>query len=436
MFTKLSQITKIAKTDKECKLNNLIHMLDEMNLKICFEMLKKNKANGVDDVNLEEYRLNLDENIKDLVSRMKTFSYRPQPVKRVYIPKANGKKRPLGIPTVEDKIVQMGISKILEAIYEVDFEDFSYGFRPYKSCHDALKQIDKVIMTNPINHIIDADIKGFFDNVDHKWMTKFLEHRIADKSLIRYIVRFLKSGVMENGCLQKGEKGTPQGGVISPILANIYLHYVLDIWVSRVVRPQCRGIVEIIRYADDFVICVQYKDEAEKILRAMDERFKKFGLELAKEKTSLIEFGRFAKQNAKHKNTKTPTFDFLGFTHFIDKTRKGKFKVGRKTSRKKFALKLTEMNLWLKAIRNQCKINVWWKLLKSKLRGHFQYYGVSGNYRNIYNFYRKVLALVHKWMNRRSQKWKYNWQRFYKYIELYELPQPKIYHNFYVNIGN
>lgn len=431
MFTKLSHITERAKRDRRCKLNNLIHMLDEEGLKECYHMLKKDKASGIDGVSWQEYGHNLEENVSNLVARMKQFSYRPSPVRRVYIPKANGKQRPLGIPTVEDKIVQMGISKILEAIYEVDFEEYSYGFRPNKSSHDALKRLDEVIMTKPTNHIIDADIKGFFDNVDHKWMTKFLEHRIADKSLIRYIVRFLKSGIMEEGKLHKADLGTPQGGVISPKLANIYLHYVLDVWVEQVVKKRCRGVVEIIRYADDFVICVQYKQEAEAILRAMEKRFSKFGLELSKEKTGKVEFGRFAKANAKRKKQKPGTVEFLGFTHFIDKTRKGKFKLGRKTSRKKYAAKLKEMNTWLKAIRNQYKIQEWWPVLKAKLRGHYQYYGVSGNYRMIRKYYWETLKMVRKWMNRRSQRRTYYWKRFLVYLERHALPVARIHHNLY-----
>ena len=435
MFTKLSLITEIAKRDRRCKLNNLIHILDDENLKECFKMLKKNKASGIDGVSIEEYNKNLNENVKDLVKRMKQLSFRPNPVRRVNIPKANGKQRALGIPTVEDKLVQMGISKILEAIYEVDFEDFSYGFRPGKSCHSALDKLNKVIMTKPINHIIDADIKGFFDNIDHKWMVKFLEHRISDKMLIRYIGRFLKSGIMEDGKLIMSEKGTPQGGIISPILANVYLHYVLDIWISRIIKKKCRGVVEIVRYADDFVICVQYKDEAEIILKALKERFKKFGLELSEDKTKIIEFGRYAKENVKRKNRRPDIFNFLGFTHFIDKTRKGKFKLGRKTDSRRFKIKVKEMNIWLKSIRNQVKAKEWWKVLQAKLRGHFQYYGVSGNYRSIKSFYYITIRLVHKWINRRSQKKTYNWKRFLEYLERYGVPQPKIHHNFYTAYG-
>jgi RNA-directed DNA polymerase len=431
MLTQLSLITDIARKDRRCKLKNLIRFLDNEGLAECFYLLKKNKAAGVDGVTLKEYERNLDENISDLIRRMKTFSYRPQPVKRVYIPKADGKSRPLGIPAVEDKMVQMAISKILEAIYEVDFEDFSYGFRPGRSCHDALNRVDKIIMTNPINHVIDADIKGFFDNVDHKWMVKFLEHRIGDKSLIRYIVRFLKSGYMEEGKLYKNGQGTPQGGVISPILANIYLHYVLDIWIARIVKKCCRGTVEMVRYADDFVICVQYKNEAEKILEALKKRLAKFGLELAEDKTRIVEFGRFARQNAKQKGKRPGTFDFLGFTHYGDKTRKGYFKVGRVTSRKKFSAKIKDIKEWLKRIRNLVKIQEWWKILGLKLRGHYQYYGVSGNYRGLKRFYFLVIRLARKWMNRRSQKTRYYWKRYLLYLERHPLPKPKIYHNFY-----
>jgi RNA-directed DNA polymerase len=435
VFTKLNLITDIAKSDRRCKLNNLIHMLDEQGLKECFGMLKRNRANGIDEVSIEEYERKLDENVKDLVKRMKSFSYRPQPVKRVYIPKANGKQRPLGIPAVEDKLVQMGITRILDAIYEVDFEDFSYGFRKGKNCHNALNKVDKIIMKNPINHVIDADIKGFFDNVDHKWLVKFLELRIGDESLIRYIVRFLKSGIMEEGKMFKSEKGTPQGGIISPVLANVYLHYVLDIWMDRKISRECRGMVKIVRYADDFIVCVQYKDEADKILAALKERFKKFNLELSAEKTRIIEFGRYATINARNREEKPKTFDFLGFTHFNDKTRKGKYKVGRKTSRKKYTLKLKEMNEWLKMIRNKTKVRAWWKILKAKLRGHFQYFGVSGNFRYIQKYYFEVIKMVHKWINRRSQKKKLNWEKFLEYIDRYKLPKPRIHHNFYTLCG-
>jgi len=431
MQTKLNLITEIVQRDSTIKINNAAYLLNVENLKECFEMLKKGKATGIDGVTLEEYERDLDENLKKLVERMKRQSYKPQPLRRTYIPKTNGKLRPLGIPSIEDKIVQMGISRILRAIYEVDFLDNSYGFRPNRNCHQALDRLDKIIMSKPINHIIDADIKGFFDNVNHEWMKKFLGHRISDPSLIRLISRFLRNGYMEEGKIYKTKEGTPQGGIISPILANVYLHYALDLWMERVVKPRCRGVVEIVRYADDFIICVQYKEDAEKILEALRTRLRKFKLELSEEKTRIIEFGRYAKINARSKGIKPGTFNFLGFTHFIDKTRKGKFKVGRKTEKRKMVAKLKEMNNWLKRIRNLYHIKEWWKILKAKLSGHFQYYGVSGNYRSISRFYYLTIRLIFKWLNRRSQKKSFVWKTFTEYLNKYELPKPKIHHNFY-----
>lgn len=431
MQTKLNLISEFVKRSEKCRLDSLAHLLSEENLSECFGMLKKGKASGIDGTSVEEYGKDLDINIKDLVTRMKVQSYRPQPVRRTYIAKANGKMRPLGIPAVEDKIVQRGIARVLEAIFEVDFLDFSYGFRPHRSCHQALKRVNQVIMTQPINHIIDADIKGFFDCVDHDWLMKFLGVRINDSNFLRLIKRFLKNGYMEEGKLHPSDEGTPQGGVVSPILANVYLHYVLDLWMEKVVKPECRGAVEIVRYADDFVICVQYKDEAVKILAALKERLAKFNLELAEDKTRLIEFGRFAKQNAKAKDQRAATFNFLGFTHFIDKTRNGGFKLGRTTDRKKFRVKLKEMNEWLKASRNMFVITDIWKTLKAKLRGHFQYYGVSGNYRALRKFENQTKHMILKWLNRRSQKKSFNWESFTVYLERHPLPKAKIHHDFY-----
>jgi RNA-directed DNA polymerase len=424
--TKLRLITEMAAKDRECKFSNLIHLLNVANLRDCFYQLKRDKASGIDGVSFSEYETNLETNLITLVARMKQYSYRPQAVRRTYIPKANGKLRPLGIPCIEDKVVQKAIARILTAIYEVDFMDFSYGFRPNRGCHDAIKRLHEVLMRHRINHIVDADIKGFFDNVDQQWLMRCLEERIGDKGLLRYIKRFLKAGVMEEGKWQETEKGTPQGGIISPILANIYLHYVLDLWLVKAVQPRCRGEVVMVRYADDFVIGVQYRDEAEQILVVLKQRLHKFGLELAMDKTKVIEFGRYAADNARERGQKAETFSFLGFTHYCGKTRKGKFKVGRTTDRKRFRAKIKEMSTWLKQVRNTAHIKEWWPILSAKLSGHFQYYGVSENYRGIRRFYFLAIRLVMKWLNRRSQKMSTNWEQFLRYLKRYQLPRPKI----------
>lgn len=435
METKLNLIAERARKDSGYKFNNLMYLLNVANLRECFYLLKKDKASGIDGVSLEDYEKSLEANLTELVARMKRWSYSPKAARRVYIPKADGRERPLGIPSVEDKVVQMGIARILEAIYEADFLECSYGFRPNRSCHDALSSLDKAIMKNPVNHVIDADIKGFFDNVNHGCLMKFLEVRISDKNMLRLIVRFLKSGIMEDGEFVKSEKGTPQGGIISPILANVYLHYALDLWMEKAVRKHSRGYVEMVRYADDFIICVQYKDEAKLILDELKKRLQRFGLELAEDKTRIIEFGRYAKINADNRGEKPATFNFLGFTHFSGKSRKGAFKVGRKTNRKKFATKMKEMNNWLKGVRNLMPVKEWWPVLCAKLMGHYQYYGVSGNYRDISSFYRQTVKLVFKWLNRRSQKISFNWSTFAEYIKRHTLPKPKIYHNMYTIYG-
>lgn len=431
MQTELDHISDKARRDGSCRINNVAYLLNEENLAECFGQLKKGKAAGTDGVTLEEYGRNLGENLRGLVGRMKRQAYKPQPVRRSYIPKANGEKRPLGIPAIEDKVVQKGMTRILEAIYEADFQDCSYGFRPNRGCHQALNRLDKIIMTQPINHIIDADIKGFFDHVDHGWLVRFLEHRISDPNFTRLVSRFLRNGYMEEGKVHDVEEGTPQGGVISPVLANIYLHYVLDLWVERVVKARCRGVVEMVRYADDFVICVQYKDEAESILRELKERLAKFSLELAEDKTRCIAFGRYAKRNAEAKGVKPATFNFIGFTHFIDKTRAGKYKLGRKTERKRLAGRLKALNVWLKSVRNMLPLREVWKTLKAKLAGHFRYYGVSGNFRGIQCYWAKAVRLAMKWLNRRSQKKSFNWKTFAQYMERHPLPKPAIHHNFY-----
>lgn len=431
MKTKLDLISEHAKRDKKFKFTSLAHLLNEGTLKECFHMLKKGKATGIDHITYEEYEKYLNTNIQKLVKKMKEGKYYPQPVRRVYIPKGEGKVRPLGIPAMEDKVVQLGISRVLNAIYEQDFLDCSYGYRQGKGCHKALKQIDNSIMTKQANHIIDADILGFFNNVDHEWIMRMLQERIADKNLLRMIKKFLKAGVMEDGVINATNEGTPQGGIISPILSNIYLHYALDLWIEKQIKRDIKGYIEIVRYCDDFIIMVQYKEEADNILKMLEERLNKFGLDLSKEKTKLIEFGKFARINAENNNKKPATFNFLGFTHYSDKKRNGKFKVGRKTDGKKLRTKLKEMNEWLKKTVNKMELKEWWPKLCAKLRGHYEYYGVSGNYENILSYYYFVCKLVYKRINKRSQKRSMNWEQFRMYLKEFPLPLPRIKHNFY-----
>lgn len=428
---KLSLISEHAQRDSSFRFTSLAHLLDEGFLKDCHEGLNRNKAVGADEVSWEEYDQNLDENLSTLVRRLKRKKYKPQPARRVYIPKSKTEKRPLGIPAHENKVVEKGITHILESIYENDFLDSSYGFRPGRNCHQALKRLGYLIMSKPVNHIVESDIKGFFDNVSHEKLLELLRIRIADSSVLLLIEKFLKAGYIDDGLLVRPEKGTPQGSILSPLLANVFLHYVLDVWFETTVKKHTRGFCEIVRYADDFVCVVQYAEDAEKIEKALKNRFEKFGLEIHPDKSRRISFGRFEKENAEKQNRKSNTFDFLGFTHYCDKNRNGKFKVGRKTCPKRFTSKCRDMKIWLKGVRNQAKAKDWWEILKSKLRGHYQYYGVSENYRGILNFYKATLRNVRKWMNRRSQKGKMSWADFNEYLKKYPLPKPRIVHNFY-----
>ncbi len=428
---KLTLIAGHAKRDHNMQFTSLAHLLDREFLTQCFYSLARNKAKGVDNVGWKEYETNLMDNLDDLITRLKTKQYKPLPARRVYIPKDGKKKRPLGISAIENKIVEKGVKTILESIYEQDFSDRSYGFRPNLNCHQALNELDDQIMRNPINHIVEADITGFFDNVSHELLMNFLKIRIKDKSMLHLIRKFLKAGYVDDKLLVKTTKGTPQGSILSPILANVFLHYVLDKWFEQTVKNHIRGYCELIRYADDFVCVVQYADDAERIEKALQHRFNRFELELHPEKSRKFSFGRFERRNAKQQNRRANTFEFLGFTHFCDKTRRGYFKVGRKTSKKKFVKKCKDMTDWLKSVRNLAKPKEWWETLRSKLRGHFQYYGVSGNYKSIEAFYKHTIRVLHKWLNRRSQKHSMSWANFNKYLKCYPIPQPKIVHNFY-----
>lgn len=428
--TKLDLIAKRAKREPGVRFTSLAHLLNVPFLAECHGMLKRDKAPGVDGVSVEEYGKGLEEKLKGLVGRMKAKQYRPQAVRRVYIPKGNGNLRPLGIPSVEDKVVQMGMARILEAVFEWDFLDVSHGFRPGRGCHGALRAFDRMSMTRPVSYVIEVDIKGYYDHIDHKWLMKCLEQRIADPSFLRLIGRTLKAGVMEEGVRSETEEGAPQGGIVSPVLSNIYLHYILDLWFERKLKKGLQGYAELIRYCDDFVIGCQHGWEAEKILVELKERLKKFGLEVSEEKTRIMEFGRFAEGRAEKRGGKAGAVEFLGFTHFCAKSRSGRFMVGRRTSGKRFRAKLMAMNAWLKALRNRVPLPDWWRVLKWKLNGHYQYYGITGNRRGIDRFYQQVLKMVYKWWNRRSQKRSGNWEEFQRRLQWNPLPKPRLMHVF------
>ena len=426
--TKLLRIAEKARREPGFKFTSLYNLMNEELLRECFKRLRKDAAAGIDEVTKEMYAENLEANLSSLTERLHKMAYIPQPVRRKYIPKpGSSKPRPLGIPCFEDKLVQAGLVRILESVYEQDFIEDSYGFRPGRSCHKALKALSETVEdTHFVNHIVEADIKGFFDNVSQEWLLKFLAHRIGDKRIQRMVKRFLKAGVAEDGSITVKDEGTPQGGVISPLLANLYLHYVLDLWFEKVFRKSCTGDARIIRYADDFVVCFQHRNDAERFRFELGERLAQFGLEVEPTKTRVMEFGRFAAQHAKRKGGKPGTFDFLGLTHYCGTSRDGKgFRMKRVTSRKKFTAKLKAFKEWLKKARTTRTKDLW-ETAVAKLRGHYNYYGVSDNSRGIARFGHEVKKLLFKWLNRRGKRRCLNWEKFNLMLERFPLPKPRI----------
>ena len=404
---------------RNIRIENLIHLVNKETLKEQHKKQQIGKAQGVDKITKEEYDVNLDHNIESLINRMKKFSYKPLPVRRTYIPKDNGKYRPLGIPAYEDKLVQGIMSDILNEIYECKFLECSYGFRPNRNCHKAIREINQRIMINKVNYILDCDVKGFFDNVDHKWLMKFLEHDIQDKAFLRYVNRFLISGYMEDMKYFETDKGTPQGGLISPILANVYLHYVLDVYFEMKVKPNLKGEAYLVRYADDFVIMFQYEEEARKVYTLLKERLAKFGLEMEEDKTRILPFGRFKGTNE--------TFDFLGFMHYNGTTRTGKYTVGHKMSKKKRKSKQRNITKWIKEHRAYKFIEII-ELLNRKLIGLYAYYGINGMIEELYKIYYHAKYALRSSIFRRSQRC-LSIEVFNRIIERIPIVKPKIYKN-------
>ncbi len=402
---------------RNIKVENLIHFVNKETLKEQHLKQQKNKASGIDKITKEEYGINLEERIDNLINRMKKFSYKPLPVRRTYIPKANGKLRPLGIPAYEDKLVQGVMADILNEIYECKFHECSYGFRPNRNCHQAIREINQRIMINKVNYILDCDIKGFFDNVNHEWLMRFLGHDIKDKAFLRYINRFLINGYIEEKSFYKTDKGTPQGGLISPILANVYLHYVLDLFFDRYIKPRLKGEAYLVRYADDFLIMFQYESEAKRVYQLLIKRLKQFGLEMEQEKTRILPFGRF-------KGTKE-TFDFLGFMHYNGTTSTGKYTVGHKMSKKKKKLKHQAITKWIKEHRARKFIETI-QLLNKKLTGLYAYYGINGMLDELYKIYYHTLYALRSSIFRRSQR-RLSIKTFNKILQRVPINKPKIY---------
>ena len=399
------------------KVQALMRYVNKDTLKVMYKRQPKNKAVGIDGMTKEKYGENLDENLDKLIHDMKQFSYRPLPVRKTYIPKGNGKMRGLGIPSFEDKMVQGVFKEILEAIYETKFLDCSYGFRPNRSCHDAILKVNKHIMADKVNYIIDCDIKGFFDNLNHDWLIKFLEHDIADKHFIRYIKRFLIGGVLEDGKRLESDKGTIQGGLISPILANVYLHYVLDLWFEHINR-EFYGEMYLVRYADDFVCMFQYENEAQRFYKLLKERLSKFNLEIAEDKSRILPFGRY-------KGTKE-NFDFLGFTHINGKSHWGKYCVLHRTSKKKLKQKREAAKIWLKEHMHE-SIKKTIERLNRKLIGHYRYYGIFGNYIGLKKFYKYIILQLYFTKSRRDQSHWLTWKKFYEILRIHKIVYPRIY---------
>ena len=384
---------------------------------------------------VEEYEQHLDDNLERLHDRIHSGQYWPQPVLRAYIPKADGGQRGLGLPALEDKIVQSAVAEVLTAVYEADFYGFSYGFRPGRSQHQALGSLEEALMTQRVNWVLDFDIRTFFDSVDHEWLVRMLEHRIGDRRILRLIRRWLTAGVLEGGEVVAVDTGTPQGSGLSPLLANVFLHYVFDAWVNQWRKRHARGQIVVVRYADDAVIGAQYEDDARKLLEALKERLAKFGLALNESKTRLVEFGRFAVRDREKAGLGRPeTFNFLGFTHYCGWTRSGKFTVKRKTQATRMVRKLKDLRVEMRK-RWHVPVPEQYAWLCRVLRGHYDYYGVIFNARALRQFYRLVLRIWLKAMKRRDRKNTVSWQQFKRLLVIYPLPKPNIHQPWHGTAG-
>jgi RNA-directed DNA polymerase len=425
--TKLERIGQCAKRRKGERFNNLLSHMQVPLLEEAYLRLRKDAAPGVDGVTWREYGEQLEPRLHDLAGRVHRGSYHPQPVRRVNIPKGDGRTRPIGVPSLEDKIVQQAARMVLEPIYERVFLGFSYGFRPGRSPHKALDAAAHVIRTKKVNWVLDADIRSFYDTIDHGWLKKFVEHTIADARMVRLLMKWLQAGVIEDGELREVREGAPQGGGISPLLSNIYLHFALDLWVSQWRKRHARGEVYVVRFADDVVMAFQYEQDARAMREGLANRLTKFGLELHPEKTRVLRFGRFALGDERRRGLRPETFDFLGLTHIAGKTRIGAFLLQRRTSRKKRVAKLVSLRAEMR-IRMHEPPKEQYAWLCSVLRGHYQYYGVPTNYPAMASFRYQILQAWHRQLQRRSQRAGWTSQRRQRFETQFPLPTPRIVH--------
>lgn len=417
--TSLRGIANRAVKDPKHVFRNLSGLLTQEHLYNCFFKLRKDAAVGVDKITYEDYKANLQANVADLWGRVRRGSYKAKFVRRKYIPKGGGKMRPLGIPAIEDKLLQLAVKEIMDAIYEQDFLPSSFGYRPKVGARDAVKTISEQIHRGKINYVVEADIRGFFDNIDHEWMIKMLKERIDDRPFLGLIQKWLRAGILEeDGKVIHPVTGTPQGGIISPIIANIYLHYALDLWFEKEVKTRCKGQAFLVRYADDFICAFQNKDEAERFYKILGQRLGKFGLEVAEEKTKVILFCRF-------KQRESGRFDFLGFEFYWGKARNGKNSLRRRTSRKKLKASIANFTEWVKSNRS-VKLPILMKKLNRKLIGYWNYYGIIGNGESLNQFYERVVSLLFKWLNRRSQRKSFTWEKFKKMLMRHYVSTPRI----------
>ena len=431
METKLERISQLSRENPGMVFTSVGHLISTSLLKECRNKMDGNKAVGIDGITKKDYDKNFDKNIESLVDRLRKKAYKPKPARRIEIPKDNGKTRPLSIYCYEDKLVQEALKRILEAVFEPCFYDEMMGFRPNRGCHMALRKLNYMIEREKSSYILDADIKSFFNHLDHKWIMKFVESKIKDPNIARLLKRILKSGVMENFQYEATEEGSGQGSVCSPIISCIYMHYVLVWWYKEIIVPKLKGYSGLVVYADDFVVCFQYKEDAVMFYELLKRRMRHFGLSLQEDKSRLIQFGRFAKENCERNGHKPETFTFLGFTHYCSCNKNGKFRVKRKTSRIKFNKKCKEVRQKIRSMRaNKLKDII--SKLNQILVGYYHYYGITDNGRSLSAFRYQVIRSLHYWLNKRSQKKSYTWSGFLEMIDTaYPLARPKIYVSIY-----